>query len=946
MTRLPLLLLLAGCFPALERPSALQDGDGDGIVGAEDCDDADDSVFPGGEERCNDADDDCDGRVDEDLPAVWYLDEDGDGVGSSTTFTGCDAPPNYVQVTGDCNDADDSITEAELWYPDDDGDGYGDESSAVSTCAPPAGWIADGGDCDDTDAAVNPEGTEVCDENDIDEDCDGAADDEDDDTTGQVTWFTDGDGDGYGSGQVASETSCDGGPGLSAVDTDCDDSDPLLHPDTVWFSDGDGDDYGGAQTGVVGCQGTGVLVGGDCDDGDASVNPGQRELCATSADDDCDGLANELDPEGAQGLVTRYDDLDADGYGDDDTLGSYCSIPPLTAENGGDCDDADPTVNPGAAEVCDEQGIDEDCDGLANGADPGVSDSTDWYVDGDGDGYGAGTPISSCDVVAGRVTTDGDCDDADPAEHPDAVWCPDDDGDGFGSVEFAPTASCTRPGAGYVPNCLDCDDSVADTDPTATWFEDVDGDGFGDSATLVESCTAPGPSWVEQGGDCDDSDVDTFPGAAELCQDGVVNDCDGNGDDRCFPTGIRNVDTLDLRNYGPAGARAGTVVAGAPDLDGDGVREVLIGAPGVASVYRVGDIGGTRPLASNPATYQSELAGAGSSLVVHGKITSSGSSVLRFTTGTPDESGALVYDAVATGTHSLDDGAFLDGGLNDEAGHAVATADLDGDNDLDVVVCAPGYRRALNLLGEPDGRIYAVPGPVTSDVGLLLGAEGYTFGAGDGACSALVGIPRAAGADVVAVGAPGAGEVHILGPKLIQGGSNPIVRTLSGGTGFGSSLAYGSLFGQLVLAVGEPNSGGGKVSIYLASDLSSTTLETVNPLTVLSATSAGLGASVALPGDLDGDGQGELVIGDPTAYGNNGAVYVLASGQLSDATAPAQALALTLVGPSGGAMYRAFAVGDVSGDGVNDLAIGVPQQSNLSGYVYYVLGSSVSVASP
>lgn len=61
------------------------------------------------------------------------------------------------------------------WYPDADGDGFGDTDGGVQACAAPAGSVADNTDCDDTDAAVRPGGTEVpC--NDVDEDCIGGPD--------------------------------------------------------------------------------------------------------------------------------------------------------------------------------------------------------------------------------------------------------------------------------------------------------------------------------------------------------------------------------------------------------------------------------------------------------------------------------------------------------------------------------------------------------------------------------------------------------------------------------------------------------------------------------------------------------------------------------------------------------------------------------------------------
>ena len=84
-----------------------------------------------------------------------------------------------------------------------------------------------------------------------------------------------------------------------------------------------------------------------------------------------------------------------------------------------DCDDNNDTIHPGAGERCDDDDIDEDCDGLVNDDDPSVTGGETYYTDADGDGYGdAGAPISACSAPSGASTRDDDCDDDEASAHP------------------------------------------------------------------------------------------------------------------------------------------------------------------------------------------------------------------------------------------------------------------------------------------------------------------------------------------------------------------------------------------------------------------------------------------------------------------------------------------------------------------------------------------------
>jgi hypothetical protein len=131
----------------------------------------------------------------------------------------------------DDSGTDDSGCEKLAWYQDLDKDGYGGGDPTMACKSPGAGWTETGGDCNDSLVDVNPGAIEVC--NTLDDDCDKAIDDKDD-SVEAITWYADGDGDGYGDPKGATITSCAGAEGYAPDDAkhppDCNDGDDLVYP--------------------------------------------------------------------------------------------------------------------------------------------------------------------------------------------------------------------------------------------------------------------------------------------------------------------------------------------------------------------------------------------------------------------------------------------------------------------------------------------------------------------------------------------------------------------------------------------------------------------------------------------------------------------------------------------------------------------------------------------
>ncbi len=245
---------VAGGVPATER-----DDDGDGYPGATDCDDGNPNIAPGVSETCDEVDQDCDGLIDDD-PIDGYL-----------------------------------------WYHDTDADGYGDPNDARFFCTPPKDYSYRGQDCDDGDPAVNPEGVELCNgvDDDCDGVTDGGGKwyrDADGDGFGYLGIWTDYcDGE---SGYVRTTTDCDDADASvnpDASDLTCDgvDNDCNRTIDNgPWYADADGDSYGDPDAALVVCTPASVLNARDCDDTDANRRP-DREETADGTDEDCDLRVDE-----------------------------------------------------------------------------------------------------------------------------------------------------------------------------------------------------------------------------------------------------------------------------------------------------------------------------------------------------------------------------------------------------------------------------------------------------------------------------------------------------------------------------------------------------------------------------------------------------------------------------------------------------------------------------
>ncbi|MCB9762240.1 MAG: FG-GAP repeat protein [Alphaproteobacteria bacterium] len=472
---------------------------------------------------------------------------------------------------------------------------------------------------------------------------------------------------------------------------------------------------------------------------------------------------------------------------------------------------------------------------------------------------------------------------------------------------------------GYI-DALDCQPYNPSVNPSAN---DATGDGVDQNCDGVDGTDVDGDGQasVESGGeDCNDWDPLAYTGAYETCEDRIVSDCAltiREASALCW--GDLSLAEAHFRVYGEMPSEEiGVSVAGAGDVNGDGFNDLILGSWGDTP--------------NGPWS--------GSSHVVYGPLTGSA-------------------DISATSDARLEGEAE-----GDFAGHRVAgTGDFNGDGFDDVLVGAHDNDEG----GAHAGAAYLILGPVSGTMGLAdapLKLLGERAGAWAGWAVAPAGDVNDDGYQDILVGATataseadGLGAVHlILGQEL----STDEVRSLSeadatlrgvtwnDATGV-STTGGGDLNGDglddLLVGANEVLPGGPGVvyavmsPVYGDFDLrdADATLRGESPYDTV-------GESVASAGDVDGDGNADVLIGAPQGVDPHlgpGRAYLVLGPLWGER--PLDTADAVLVGEAYGdrAGYSVAAAGDVNGDQHADLLVGTYQALRADdppGLAYLVLG--------
>ncbi|MDP6945033.1 MAG: FG-GAP-like repeat-containing protein [Myxococcota bacterium] len=481
------------------------------------------------------------------------------------------------------------------------------------------------------------------------------------------------------------------------------------------------------------------------------------------------------------------------------------------------------------------------------------------------------------------------------------------------------------------------------------------------------------------GDDCDDTDPDINPSVEEICDDGVDNNCDETAIG-CTLVGEFSLSEAPIAMVGQSeGDQAGTRVTTANSFTTPDVTDVVVGAPGhggsgavyLSTAVKASSSAGS--LGNASLTLVGDEDGDQAGAAVLGFPTSGGGALLVGAPGydsddNQDVGAVFLVQGPAGGTRSLSGSDSTTAMITETTtkaalGTALTVGDVDGDEFLDLWIGAPYTDAAIDTV-KSKGKSYLWFGPVTGDLDVgstdlcITGAEKGDHGGsavaladldGDGLDELILGSPDASPNDL-----NGSGRVHVLfdatNPDLSIDDADSSFSGLHVEAGAGSALAVGDTNGDGYeeVLVGAPSAIGSAPESGAAYLLQGPWTGSIPDVAQLKGeqTMDQAGANVTV-GDVDADGFDDLIISAPRHDANGddaGAVYLVYGPATGTMKLSRKADARMDGSDAGDLAGVGVAVGDIDGNGRQDILIGAPGESSVgteSGMFYTMLSKGL-----